>query len=234
MKDFDSVQQYRERFIEVVCFGLIVLIIVVLAHITSSYSSLFNRQLAFICHPESDSFLIVELKKEMQPTLHWKYFNPFFPASLKPCFSEIDSVKEFSNWSEIKDQFELLDKNPQLWLKKRESWQDQQIKSVYSKIKQARQEPEDYFRDLRNLHAEFRLRADLSIAPLIPSEWETILASVKQDKKDEECGNDIIAVDVIIMDGTLVQPVKVKILHSALLVRGASAYKLSQYSYYSY
>jgi len=143
---------------------------------------------------------------------------------MKPCFSEILSVRYAGKWSEVKEQFELRDNDFQLWLKKKEAWDKKRYNDVIKGVTLS-------IKDWRFLDMEFRHRPDLNEDSLIPDLWKPILDSVEQNKENEECENDIIAIDVIIIDGKWGEPVKVKTLHGALLIRGMSAFRLSEYCF---
>lgn len=246
MKDFETFQQWQEREQagkrkkrrEIIWTGIIVLVVVLalvaISYIQSSYSSIFARQTAFVYHRDTDSFMVVKLKRNIHPGEFLRFFNPFSPDSLRPCFSEIDSVRFSGRWSEVEEQFKLMDKDIQSWLEKRARWIDKRVEATLSKLKpgqEANKRDQLSIGNVRILGAEFRPRFDLGTGSLIPDAWKPIFASVIQDKEHEECEHDILAADVIIMDGKLAEPVMVNILHGALLVRGMTAEKLSQYCF---
>jgi hypothetical protein len=199
----------------------IILGIILVLYFVVLWIRLFDEQSAFIYHSGTDSFFVVRLKKSLSPWHEWTYFIPFFAPSLKPCFSEIASVRYNGKWSEEKEQFELAQTDVQRWFEKGRKWREMMADKA----------AEEWLANRRILTMEYRHRRDLGEADLLPDAWKPILASIDQGDK---CGGEVCAVDIVIMEGILAEPVEVKVLHGSLLVRGKPAYELSRYCFGSY
>jgi hypothetical protein len=181
---------------------IIVLAILLITHFIAVYFSLFENQIAFIYHPPTDSFFVVDIKPIANPIFKWRYLNPF--KSIK--YGQVDYISYIGKLSVALRQMERFCKtredNSKIFSQKLDEIERKDYEQLQEFI---RERDFSYIYCWRNL--------DIDPKPLIPQVWKNILANIEKGDK-----GGLFVADVIYMRVTKNGPCDVMNLHNSLVV----------------
>lgn len=199
-------QQDRSRWI----VGIGFLLFIVALYSWNSYSSIFERRVSYLYHPNTDRIYKIEMAPSLSRYEPWEPFIPFHSL-----YYGVPDGGEYVG--KLQSLLTEVEADRRLLREDLDAWSAKQRKELELLVKESKDQDFEYF------DIEYHIRRDVTPKQFIPNSMSVL----HENLEDEP--SSLLAVDAVISKWRLKgKRAEIEILEGALLVRGQAAYKLSE------
>lgn len=197
---------------------IVVLGVLLITHFIAVYSSLFETQVAFIYHPPTDSFFVVDVRPIAHPIFRWRYLIPF--KSIE--YGQVEIIC-------YKGKLSVAMLQMAKFYKAKDDGSEQFTQKLDEIERKDYEQLQEFMRERDFSYIYYWKKLDIDPKPLIPEVWKDILANIKRGEK-----SGLFVADVLCMKVTKNGPCDVTNLHNSLIVYPPASAELMNQGFNEY